>query len=202
MTDAQDPSRSTTEQPTEQPDQQPDQQDGLRPTSRTRGGPRWRVAALVAAGVVAGGSLVGVVGAVQGSDDTAAVVAEQTSVGATQPTQPDGTTPLDGAAGPGAGRGGPGGVPGGPGGGAVSRERVEGTIGSLSSSSIEVETADGSQTYLTTDQTVVVRGGEAATTDDLVEGEQVLLLASAASGDGDLVAVQIMAAATEPGTAT
>lgn len=195
MTDAQDPSGPTTEQPTEQPDQQ----DGLRPMSKTRGGARWRVAGLVAAGVVAGGSLVGVVGAVQGSDDTAAVVAEQTAVGA---TSPDGTTQLDGAAGPGAGRGGPGGVPGGPGGGAVSGERVEGTIGSLSSSSIEVETADGSQTYLTTDQTVVVRGGEAATTDDLVEGEQVLLLASAASGDGDLVAVQIMAAATEPGTAT
>ena len=192
MTDAQDPSGPTTEQP--------DQQDALRPTSKTRGGARWRVAGLVAAGVVAGGSLVGVVGAVQGSDDTAAaVVAEQTAVGATQPAQP---TQPDGAAGPGAGRGGPGGVPGGPGGGAVSGERVEGTIGSLSSSSIEVETADGSQTYLTTDQTVVVRGGEAATTDDLVEGEQVLLLASDASGDGDLIAVQIMAAATEPGTAT
>ncbi|GHJ59783.1 hypothetical protein NOK12_23010 [Nocardioides sp. OK12] len=199
MTDAQDPSGPTTEQPTEQPDQQ----DALRPTSQTRGGPRWRVAALVAAGVVAGGSLVGVVGAVQGSDDTAAaVVAEQTAVGATQPAQPAQPTQPDVAAGPGGGRGGPGGVPGGPGGGAVSGERVEGTIGSLSSSSIEVETADGSQTYLTTDQTVVVRGGEAATTDDLVEGEQVLLLASAASGDGDLVAVQIMAAATEPGTAT
>ncbi len=204
MTDAQ--------HPDQHPDQQAAQEDWLQPAAApsvpgagqdtvpgtgSRPGPRWRMAALVAAGVITGGSVVGLV---QSSGETAPSAADQTAVAAAQPggaaDQGAAGQGGPGAAGPGAGQGGPGG------GGAPMSAPVEGTIASLSASSIEVETSSGSQTYLTTSETLVVRGGDEVATTDLVEGDTILLVAGQSSDGGDLVALRIMVGATEAGTTT
>ncbi|ANH40450.1 hypothetical protein I601_4054 [Nocardioides dokdonensis FR1436] len=190
MTDAQHP-----DQPVQPPAQQAAQEDWLHPVAApsvsgtgrdaapgtgSRPGPRWRMAGLVAAGVIAGGSVVALV---QSSGETAPSAADQTAAGAAQP-------------GGAAGQGGPGG------GGAPMSAPVEGTIASLSASSIQVETSSGSQTYLTTSETLVVRGGDEVATTDLVEGDTILLVAGRSSDGGDLVALRIMAGGTEAGTTT
>ncbi|MGN6333125.1 MAG: hypothetical protein ACTHOD_15985 [Motilibacteraceae bacterium] len=144
---------------TEWPGWSSDQSAGARPDGKRRS-PKGIVTAvgLVLAGALAGG--IGIAAVQHGSTTTTETAAAQG---------------LPGAAGAAGGQGRPGqGFPGGFG-RDDGEQRFVGTLTSVSGSSVTVRTQSGTATYQVSDQTQVVKDGQAANLSDLAAGDQVLV---------------------------
>lgn len=141
--------------------------------SRTRLG---GAAALVAAGVLAGGGVAFAVG--HHSDDAGANVATSTPFGE-QGQQRGGF----------GGFGAPGGVDG--------ELRLQGTLTAVGSSSVSLKTSAGTSTYAVTSATQIIRNGAPATLSQLKAGEQVFVHVYP-SGSGSGLTVERLFVGTPP----